>query len=70
MKTLIESSIQEKYAGGRFRDVKIIRFRYEEAGEIKKDEIHLEIPKDLNKIAVNLFIVEQINIKLQSIHGG
>jgi len=42
------------------------KFEYTENEEIKKDVISLDVPKDLNELEVKTFIIEQINLKLNS----
>lgn len=42
------------------------KFEYTENEETKKDIISLDIPKDLDELEVKTFIIEQINLKLNS----
>jgi hypothetical protein len=40
------------------------KFSYIENDETKEDVINLDIPRDLDELAVKNFIIEQINLKL------
>lgn len=40
------------------------KFSYTENEETKEDVINLDVPKDLDELAVKNFIIEQINLKL------
>lgn len=42
------------------------KFEYTENEETKKDVISLDVPKDLDELGVKTFIIEQINLKLNS----
>jgi hypothetical protein len=42
------------------------KFEYTENEEKKKDIISLDVPKDLDELGVKTFIIEQINLKLNS----
>jgi hypothetical protein len=42
------------------------KFEYTENEETKKDVISLDVPKDLDELEVKTFIIEQINLKLNS----